>query len=203
MFIGKYNRSLIITYLGVAFAIIGMYAAFISRAKLAMICLLISGVCDLFDGKVARMCKRDKDEIAFGIQLDSLADIVDFVIFPIVFGYSLGLNDWYHVLGYIIFAMAGIQRLAHFNVLVGNKESDKPVSFYSGLPVTSTSIIFPLLFLISKLTGQTLYHIIYIVLIYLVAFLFVVNIKVPKFKGIAYPILAILALIAIVLFILI
>lgn len=203
MFIGKYNRSLIVTYLGVAFAILGMHAALLHVEKFAMVCLLLSGVCDLFDGKIARMCKRDKDAIAFGIQLDSLADIVSFVVFPIVFGLSLGLNEWYHVLGYALFAMAGIERLAYFNVLVGKKEDDKPVSFYSGLPVTSTSIIFPFLFLLRKLTGPFLYKAIYIVLIYLVALLFVANIKVPKFKGIAYPILAILAAVAIVLFFLI
>lgn len=203
MFIGKYNRSLIVTYLGVAFSVVGMYFAFRLEAKYAMMCLLLAGVCDLFDGKIARMCKRTKDEISFGIQLDSLADTFDFVAFPIVFGYSLGLNEWYHTLGYILLAMAGIQRLAHFNVLVGNKEDDKPVKFYSGLPVTSTAITFPLIFLLSKCLGNDVYHIIYIILIYLTAFLFVFNIKVPKFRGIAYPILAIIAIAAIIAFILI
>lgn len=201
MFIGRYNKSLIITYFGVAFAILGMYFAFSMEQKYSMICLILAGICDLFDGKVARMCKRTKDDILFGIQLDSLADIIDFVAFPIVFGYTLGLNEWYHVLGYILLAMAGIQRLSHFNVLVSNKNDDTPVKFYSGLPVTSTSVTFPFIWLLSNWLTSNTYYIIYIVLIYLTAFLFVANIKVPKFKGKAYPILAICAIVFILIFI--
>ena len=71
----------------------------------------------MFDGKFARMCKRTKDEELFGIQLDSLADTIDFVAFPVVFGLALGFNEWYHVLAYVLIAMCGIQRLCHFNVL--------------------------------------------------------------------------------------
>lgn len=198
MFIGKYNKSLIVTYIGVVFAIIGMYFAFASEAKYSMICLVLAGICDLFDGKIARMCKRTKDEISFGIQLDSLADTIDFVAFPVVFGLSLGLNSWYHIVGYILLAMAGVQRLAHFNVLVGSKEGDAPVKFYSGLPVTSTSVTFPLIWLLSGLMGTGVYHIVYICLVYLTAFLFVANIKIPKFKGIAYPILAVVAIAGII-----
>lgn len=198
MFIGKYNKSLIVTYIGVIFAIVGMYFAFELKAKYAMICLIVAGVCDLFDGKIARMCKRNKEEVSFGIQLDSLADIVDFVLFPIVFGLTLGLNKWFHLIGYCMLAMAGIQRLAHFNVLVENKKEEGPVKSYSGLPVTSTSITFPLIWLLSNWIGTEAYHIVYIGLVYLTAFLFVFNIKVPKFRGIAYPILAVIAILGII-----
>ena len=198
MFIGKYNRSLIVTYMGVAFAIVGMYFAFRLNEKYAMICLVMAGVCDLFDGKIARMCKRTKDEKSFGIQLDSLADTIDFVAFPVVFGLSMGLNNWYHVLGYILIAMAGVQRLAHFNVLVGNKTDDGPVKFYSGLPVTSTSVSFPLLWLVTRLVGESYYKLAYIILVYLTALLFVLNIKIPKLKGIAYPIVGVIAVVSII-----
>lgn len=201
MFIGRYNKSLIITYIGVAFAILGMYFAFSLEQKYSMICLILAGICDLFDGKVARMCKRTKDDILFGIQLDSLADIINFVAFPIVFGYALGLNEWYHVLGYVLLAMAGIQRLSHFNVLVSSKKDDVPVKFYNGLPVTSTSVTFPFIWLLSNWMTSSVYHIIYIILVYLTAFLFVANIKVPKLKGKAYPILAITAIVFILIFI--
>lgn len=198
MFIGKYNKSLIVTYMGVAFAIVGMYFAFAAEAKYSMICLVLAGVCDLFDGKIARMCKRTKDEISFGIQLDSLADTINFVAFPVVFGFSLGLNEWYHIVGYILLAMAGVQRLSHFNVLVGSKEGDAPVKFYSGLPVTSTSVTFPFLWLLSNWIGTGTYSVAYIILVYLTAFLFVLNIKIPKLKGIAYPIVGVIALVGII-----
>lgn len=195
MFIGKFNKSIAISYLGVVFAVVGMYFAFSENFKLSAICLMAAGVCDLFDGLVARSMKnRTKDDELFGIQLDSLADTVNFVVLPIVIGYNLGLREWYHIIGFSLLAIAGIQRLCHFNVVVINKKDSGPVKFFSGLPVTSTSITFPLIYLISKLISPGTYHIVYIVLVYLTAFFFVLNIKIPKLKGIAYPIMAILAL---------
>lgn len=199
MFIGKYNKSLILSYLGVMFSVVGMFYAVTSNFKVSMICLILAGVCDTFDGRFARMCKRDKDEEMFGIQLDSLADTIDFVCFPIVFGLALGFNKWYNVMSYVLLAMCGIQRLCHFNVLVINKNDKGPVKFYSGLPVTSTSITFPLFWLIGKYLPTSAYPIIYPVLTYLTAILFILNVKVPKPRGIAYPIIAVSSLIGIVL----
>ncbi len=199
MFIGKYNKSLILSYLGVMFSVVGMYYAVTSNFKVSMICLILAGVCDTFDGKFARMCKRDKDEEMFGIQLDSLADTIDFVCFPIVFGLALGFNKWYNVISYVLLAMCGIQRLCHFNVLVINKNDKGPVKFYSGLPVTSTSITFPLFWLIGKYLPTSAYPIIYPTLTYLTAILFILNVKVPKPRGIAYPIIALASVVGIVL----
>lgn len=199
MFIGKYNKSLILSYLGVLFSVVGMFYAVTSNFKVSMICLILAGVCDTFDGKFARMCKRDKDEEMFGIQLDSLADTIDFVCFPVVFGLALGFNKWYNVISYVLLAMCGIQRLCHFNVLVINKNDKGPVKFYSGLPVTSTSITFPLFWLIGNYLPASAYPIIYPTLTYLTAILFILNVKVPKPRGIAYPIIALASVIGIVL----
>lgn len=196
MFIGIYNKSVIITYLGIVSALIGYNFALNNNTNLAMICLVITGICDLFDGKVARMCKRNKSEIEFGIQIDSLADMVGFVVFPTVIGLGLGLNNWYHILGYILLTLAGITRLGFFNI---NTNGDIPVKHYSGLPVTSTSIIIPLIWLVSNKLDTNIYNIIYITSIYLIALLYISNIKVPKFKGIAYPIIATIGIIGIIL----
>lgn len=200
MFIGKFNKSVLVTYLGVAFAIAGMYFAFNNEPKQVMVCLALAGICDLFDGKIARAMKRDKDEISFGIQLDSIADIVNFVVFPVVYAFTLGMNEWYHVLGYVLFVVAGIQRLSHFNVMVLKKNDDSPVAHYTGLPVTSTSIILPLYWFLAQIfkMPQNLFNIWYIVLLYLIAFLYVSKIKVPKIKGRLYYLVAILALIGII-----
>lgn len=203
MLIGKYNKSLIISYVGVVFSVIGMYFAFVSNFKYSMVCLILSGICDMFDGKVARMCKRTKDEEMFGIQLDSLADTVDFVAFPIVFGLANEFNSTWHLIAYILLAMGGIQRLCHFNVLVMNKNEKGPVKFYSGLPVTSTAITYPLFWLISNYISINAYKIIYAILTYLTAILFVLNIKVPKPKGVAYPIFAVVGIIGIVMLLLV
>lgn len=76
MFIGVYNLSVVLTYLGLCFSVIGMVLAFLGYVPAAVMCLILSGVSDLFDGTVARACKRTEREKKFGIQIDSLADTV-------------------------------------------------------------------------------------------------------------------------------
>lgn len=202
MFIGKYNKSLILTYLGVAFAIIGMHLSLQGNIKYAMICMIVAGVCDLFDGKVARMCKRTEEEKLYGIQIDSLADMVGFVVFPVIIGYSIGLHNWYHILGYILLVLGGITRLGFFNISVAEKNKDIPVKTYSGLPVTSTSIIIPFVWFILNVL-EVSFSFIYIYIIYCIALLFVANIKIPKLRGKAYLIVSIIAAVAVCLLFLI
>ena len=132
MFIGKYDKSVVVTFLGTLSAMIGMY--FIlgydePRLTGAIICLIIAGICDMFDGKVARMCKnRTEEDMEYGIQLDSLADMVAFVAFPVVllYGVSRYFNVALHpiltVIGVTLFTVGGISRLAYFNLTATKSE---------------------------------------------------------------------------------
>ncbi|MBE6161362.1 MAG: phosphatidylcholine/phosphatidylserine synthase [Firmicutes bacterium] len=203
MFIIKVHKSVIVTYLGVIFASIAMYFAFtkmafseISYLRYSLIFLVLSGICDMFDGKVARMCKRTEEEKEFGIQIDSLADTVNFVVLPVVIMLSLGMNTILDVVAYMLLILCGVSRLGYFNV---HASMDNPVKFYSGLPVTSTAIIYPLLGLLHGNISENLFQNIYLVATFLIAFLFVAKIKVPKLKGLAYVIVPILAAILVVL----
>lgn len=199
MFIAKWNKSVILSYVGLVFAIVGMYICVTTGNILhALSCLIVSGVCDLFDGKIARMCKRTKDEIKFGIQLDSLVDTASFVVFPIIILLTMGLTDWYQLPVLALFAICGIARLGHFNCLV--EDSDKPVAFYTGLPVTAIAMILPLLYLFSYIIPNNIYPIVLTILIGVNALLNILTIKVKKPKGIAYPIFAIAAIVMLVLF---
>ena len=198
MFIVKINKSVLVTYLGIIFAIIAMYFSFtkiafaeINYLRYSLVFLILAGICDMFDGKVARMCKRTNEEKEFGIQLDSLADTVNFLCLPVIIMLSLGMNTVFDVIVYCLFILCGISRLGYFNV---NASLDNPVKFYSGLPVTSTAIIYPL---VGLLHGQIPIHIFQTVLIIatiITAMLFVLKVKVPKFKGTAYIIIPILAI---------
>ena len=199
MFIAKWNKSVILSYVGLVFAIVGMYICVTTGNILhALSCLIVSGVCDLFDGKIARMCKRTKDEIKFGIQLDSLVDTASFVVFPIIILLTMGLTDWYQLPVLALFAICGIARLGHFNCLV--EDSDKPVPFYTGLPVTAIALVLPLLYLFSYIIPSNIYPIVLTILIGVNALLNILTIKVKKPKGIAYPIFAIAAIVMLVLF---
>ena len=203
MFIIKFNKSVLITYLGVISAVIAMYFAFTKMAfsdtcylRYSLMFLIFAGICDMFDGKFARWCKRTKEEKEFGIQLDSLADTINFICLPIVIMLSLGMNSIIDVLIYSLFAICGISRLGFFNI---NASLDKPVKFYSGLPVTSTAIIYPVLGLLHGQIPEDIFKIIYISVTFIVSILFIAKIKVPKLKGFAYIIVPILAILLSVL----
>ena len=86
--IGFYNYSVILTYIGLVSSVFGITQVFENHMSIAFLCLLLSGICDLFDGKIARSMKnRTEHEKVFGIQIDSLCDLVCFGVFPAVIGY--------------------------------------------------------------------------------------------------------------------
>ena len=76
MIIGYYNKSVILTFVGILISIFGMLN--VANTDIALTCLILAGICDLFDGVVARKCKRTDKEKAFGVQIDSLADVISF-----------------------------------------------------------------------------------------------------------------------------
>lgn len=190
MFIGKYNKSVIVTYLGVLSTMIGIYLILgfdVPQMTGAMICLMISGICDMFDGKVARMCKnRTEEDKDYGIQIDSLTDMISFIAFPMVtlYGVSIyfdiALNPYVTILVLTLFTVAGISRLAYFNL--GANSEDGPVKYYSGLPVTTTAMIFPALYLLRYVIPNDIFVSIYLGVFVLIAFLFVFNFKIKKPK---------------------
>ena len=75
--IGIYNYTVVLTYMSLCSSVFGMTQAIHGHFKIAIFCLALSGLCDMFDGKVARSKKdRTDDEKAFGIQIDSLCDVL-------------------------------------------------------------------------------------------------------------------------------
>ena len=70
-FIGCFNKSVILTYIGLASALSGINMLLvpnnpvetINRMDFAMLFLIIAGICDLFDGFIARKCKRNEIKI--------------------------------------------------------------------------------------------------------------------------------------------
>ncbi len=180
MFIGKWNKSVYLTYIGLAFAILGIYlASALGESHYALMCLMAAGICDMFDGKIARACKRNKEEIAFGIELDSLADLVCFAILPITIFISLGFTKWYNVISFILLAIAGVARLAYFNVVTATKDG-KAVKYYEGLPITMAAAVFPIFYLLSYVLGETTFFVFFTILVYVEAFLNMYKFKLKK-----------------------
>lgn len=148
--IGKWNRSVIVTYAGMLFAVAAVFLLMSGLNKYAMMCFMAAGICDLFDGTIARMCKRTEEEKNFGIQLDSLVDVISFVALPVVLVIKLCGVKWYSLIACVIYALFGVCRLAYFNVCQEeNDDKDSPIKYYTGLPVTYAAMIYPLLYLSS------------------------------------------------------
>ena len=195
MFIGKWNKSVYLTYISLGFAILGIYlATALGKTHLALMCLMCCGICDMFDGKIARACKRNKEEIAFGIELDSLVDLVCFGVLPIVIYISLGFTEWYNVISFILLGVAGVARLAYFNVVTATKDG-KAVKHYEGLPITMAAAVFPVFYLLSYVLSETAFFIFFSILIYVEAFL-----NMYKFKW-AYIAACIIALTTIIIYV--
>lgn len=176
--IGYYTKSVVLTYLSVISAIVGMYIALIeNETKCALLLLIISGLCDAFDGKVARACKRTEQEKQFGVELDSLVDLIAFIIFPIIIFYSLELHSIINIIIFILFALGGVIRLAYFNTIA---DQNAPVKYYSGLPVTSTAVIFPIFYLLTMLLTTNAFNTLYTIVMLITSILFVLNFKIRK-----------------------
>lgn len=192
MFIGKYNKSVILTYVGVCFAILGIF--FVSDINNLLICLIIAGVCDLFDGAVARRMKRDREDALYGIQIDSLADMVSFIFLPIVILVNISHNNILDFFISCFYVLCGLSRLAYFNISAIQKENN-PIKFFTGLPVTYVSIIIPISYLVFGHKFKDLYP--YLILI--IAILFILKIKIPKPTKKSYMFFIILAIVLIIL----
>ena len=182
-FIGFYDYTVILTYMSLISAVAGMLLASNGRFTAAVLCLVACGICDAFDGTVARSKRnRTGDEKAFGIQIDSLCDAVSFGVFPALLCYHMGVDSG---VGYVIlclYTLCGVIRLAFFNVQEGKRQQTEGGcnKTYRGLPITSASIILPIVYLTrSFLPGKVYRGLLHLVMA-VTGFLFVLDFSVKK-----------------------
>lgn len=171
--IGIYDYTVWLTYASLISAGTGIVVSLsgLGHPYMGMFFLLFSGFCDAFDGIVARTKKNRTDlERNYGIQIDSLADVVAFGVLPACIGVALMRRSelapyifngsspiGVTVLGFfmhgvlMLFMLAALIRLAYFNVTEEERqktEGAKVRKEYTGLPVTSSALIFPTVLLI-------------------------------------------------------
>lgn len=182
--IGFYNYSVIVTYLGVAFSIIGISLACTGHYSFAILCLACAGACDTFDGKIARAMKnRTREMEIFGVQIDSLCDMVCFGVTPAVICYQMGLRTPWGIAIEIFFVLCGAIRLAYFNMLEEIKHTKPPVDekkYYRGLPITSITIVFPVVYLFHSLVSQNTFMFILAGMLAVVGFFYILDFKLKK-----------------------
>ena len=156
--LGFYNYTVYLTYVGLVSAVSGMFFAFGGNPKAATICLLLSGFCDMFDGKIARTKKdRTDEEKRFGIQIDSLCDVVCFGVLPAMISFSVGATAAWQLVIAALFVLTGVIRLGYFNVMEETRQQTESTNrkSYMGLPITASAIFVPMLMIFRGLLGES------------------------------------------------
>ena len=145
----------------------------------AAIAILLASAFDILDGKVARLSRATSK---FGVQYDSLADLVSFGIAPAVLAFSWALRPYgrFGWLAAFLFVVCGALRLARFNVQTSSGE----VKYFKGLPIPAAAAMIALTILLYLRLIETgwVKDIVILVMIYILAFLMVSNIRYFSFK---------------------
>lgn len=153
--LGYYNYTVVLTYLGMVMAFTGILTACDGNINGALICLMLAGVCDLFDGPIARAMKRKAEEKRFGIQIDSLSDLIGFGVLPGILLYRMVEKSLVGIIVSVVYVLCALIRLAYFNVMEEKRqdETQEARTCYQGLPVTVSSILIPASYYIQNMAG--------------------------------------------------
>lgn len=183
-FIGYYGYWVVLTYLSVLSAVVGIFFAFNGNLLISVICLMISGLCDTFDGWVASKKDMDNLQVNYGIQIDAMADLISFGVLPATMLFSLGQN--YDGLAGIvviiipgIYVLAALIRLAYFNATKAAQKGDNTREYFEGLPTTSVALFTPIVLSVCNVF-QVPFFPVFSAMLAVVSVLFVLRTKVPK-----------------------
>ena len=121
------------TLVGVCIGLTSIKFAFDERFGLAIICIIVAGLIDGLDGRIARLIKGTSD---FGKELDSLTDFVSFGIAPAFIIYFWDLNK-YGKFGWaitLIYSVCCVLRLARFNLTQYKPDEAWKQNYFEGVP---------------------------------------------------------------------
>ncbi|WP_221270382.1 CDP-diacylglycerol--serine O-phosphatidyltransferase [Desulfurispira natronophila] len=172
-----------VTLMGMFCGFYAIVASMRDEYHMAAIAVIVAAVFDALDGKVARLLNATS---RFGMELDSLSDLVSFGVAPAVLLYMWALEPFGRigwVAAFVMVACAAL-RLARFNL-----SADGASAYFSGMPTPAAACIVAsfVIFYNHLMPGEGAPFGIYIVLLgYLLAFLMVSNIRYYSFKDIRH-----------------
>ncbi|MGB9498934.1 MAG: CDP-diacylglycerol--serine O-phosphatidyltransferase [Dissulfuribacterales bacterium] len=147
--------------------------------QLAATAIIVANVFDILDGKVARLMHATS---RFGMEFDSLADLVSFGVAPALLAFTWGLSEYgrFGWLAALLFLACGALRLARYNVQVDTVEK----GFFNGLPIpAAASMVAAVVMIFYHLGGSgTARNVLVLLSIYVLAFLMVSSVKYRSFK---------------------
>ena len=176
----RFNIANMVTYLNVSAGIMAIFFIVKGDFFTAIVLAWIGGACDIIDGKLARKYNLSTE---FGIQLDSFADFLSFVVMPAfllfyaVKQYSsvTGIEEIVLGLVFIWYIINGLRRLVEFNLKVDAGEVEK---YFEGVPTPLGAILLWILYLLNAYGVITSGYIIAI-LVTLIAWSLNSKLKIP------------------------
>ena len=180
--IGYYNLANLVTILGLCCALLACFLLAQGNTAVAMLAFACAGLCDMMDGRIARSSGTTGQRVRFyGVQLDSLCDVVSFGVVPCFMAFWLGYRGTPDILIYLLFSACGATRLANFNMEVALDSPNLRSNQFTGLPIPFSVIIFPLLLIVHVLAGPVawLFRLVFL----LVGFGYILRVRIPKPSG--------------------
>ena len=196
------NRANALTLTGAACALGAALLALDGRISWGLVVFSLAGLCDLFDGVLARSLTRTPAEELFGQRLDSLCDGFSFGACGALILHAGGLRHPAEVVILIGFSLAALWRLAYFDTLgmesapgpEGSSEGDAAASpRFLGLPTTYVALGLPLAGL-GGLHSPAALRWSFVAAGLFLALAMVAPVRVPKPGRKAYPVFLLLAL---------
>ena len=177
---GVYILPSLITTGGLFAGFYSVIASFRGDFFTAAVAVLVANVCDVLDGRVARLTNSTS---RFGIEYDSLADLIAFGVAPGILVYRWALEPWgsWGWLAASLYVTCGALRLARFNVQYDVSEK----RHFHGLPIPAAAEVITSTVLVYYYfggEGPTNTHFLLLVLTYALAVLMVSNVEYFSFK---------------------
>lgn len=177
--VGFYRGCDFVTMSSTIFAVVGMILAINGQITFAVSCLILSGICDAFDGVLARRRENTKDQTVYGEELDSLSDVMAFGVLPAIISLCDGLNEiWFYPI-LVFYVLCGLIRLAYFNMLAQKDGTDKGT--FIGIPITAITIIYPVFYILFRILFKvSFWKYIFAGMLFVTGLLFILKIRVKK-----------------------
>ena len=143
-----FNLANLFTFVNITAGLMATYFITQNNFILAIVLAWIGGAFDIFDGKIARKYKLSNE---FGVQLDSFADFLSFVLVPVFLifqaSYATQLTGVTLIAASIIsiyYVISGLRRLIHFNL---NADAGEVEKYFTGVPTPLGAILLWLAYL--------------------------------------------------------
>ena len=162
----QFNLANMFTFVNITAGLLAVYYITQNNFVYAVILAWIGGAFDIFDGKIARKFKLSNE---FGIQLDSFADFLSFVLVPVFLVFQavyaqaeLGNMMIIPAILSVYYVISGLRRLIYFNI---NADAGEIENYFTGVPTPLGAILLWLVYLGSAYGVLNVYLVMFLMLL--------------------------------------